>query len=312
MPGAANNNGFDARRFASLMARFDMGNPSEAEAMNAARAMRRMVENAGVRFVDVMERAEVKEALDDQMQPVREHSPELQKAREEASALRQELTERTRDVRELAELLRRERAQAGKQATKPAPAPASSFGPMNGGVIAAVVVIVLLLLVTSAFHRESFEVKEAHNVGLASDKGEGVAGLPKGLGVLHIPNAHRLPRRVRRGGPSGDAQSIRKFPEPPAQRVEGAVGGREVYERQRKSGFLPLYRQPDTGQGGERRRVAGAEAGTAVAPTGGDRKASRLLPAETGTRRQQRMERRQWRRRHMGRKVEVITYERLA
>ena len=98
------------------MASFDLGNPNEAEAMNAARALRRMVEAAGSRFVDVMELDEVKQALDDQMKPVRKVSPELQEARQEASALRQELTERTRDVRELAELLTRERARAGKQA----------------------------------------------------------------------------------------------------------------------------------------------------------------------------------------------------
>src|SRR5579859_7890936 len=62
----------------------------------------------GVRFVDVMERAEIKHALDNQMQPVREGSHELEAAHEQAAALREELTERTRDVRKLAELLAQE------------------------------------------------------------------------------------------------------------------------------------------------------------------------------------------------------------
>ena len=62
---------FDAQEFAKLMARFDTGNASEAEAMSAARMMRRMVASEGLRFVDVMERADVKKALDAQLQQSR-------------------------------------------------------------------------------------------------------------------------------------------------------------------------------------------------------------------------------------------------
>ncbi len=230
MPGAANNNGFDARRFASLMTSFDLGNPNEAEAMNAARALRRMVEAAGARFVDVMERADVKQALDDQMQPVRQASPELQQARQEAAALRQELTERTRDVRELAELLRQERARAGKQATKPAPALAPGFGPMNGGLIVAVVLMVALLLVGSLGHRESLKERTTQHA-MGSNQGEGAGALPKGLGLLHIPNSRRLSHRVRRGGASGDVQPVRKLPRSLDEQVARALKEMKSYER---------------------------------------------------------------------------------
>jgi hypothetical protein len=107
MPGTASN-GFCPERFAALIARFETANPSEAEAMNAARALRRMVTMNNLRLVDVLERADVKQALDVQLQPVREESPAVKAALEQAGALREELTERTRNVRELAELLKRQ------------------------------------------------------------------------------------------------------------------------------------------------------------------------------------------------------------
>ena len=80
MPAAASNGTgvtFDAEKFVSLIARFDTCNPSEAEAMSAAKLMRRMVAGAGLRFVDAMETAKVKKALDAQLQPVREDNAEL-------------------------------------------------------------------------------------------------------------------------------------------------------------------------------------------------------------------------------------------
>jgi hypothetical protein len=71
----------DAREFARFIASFD-NNPSEAEAMNAARMFRRMVKKDGLRFVDVMEWPEVKAALDEQMQPMRHEAAELVALRE--------------------------------------------------------------------------------------------------------------------------------------------------------------------------------------------------------------------------------------
>ena len=220
MPGSGNSNGFDARRFAALISRFDMGNPSEEEAMNAARAMRRMAETAGLRVVDALERPDVRQALDDQMKPVRQDSGALQEARIEAETLRRELTERTRDVRKLAEQLTQERARGAR----PAPAPGShpSVGGINGVLIAAVVVIVAALLVGSLAHRESSNERTMDHA-MGSNQGEGVRALPQGVGLLHVPNPHRLPRRVHRGGTSGDVQPVRKFPRPPAESVAGPV-----------------------------------------------------------------------------------------
>jgi hypothetical protein len=77
MPGA--NNEFDPQHFALLMGSFDTGNASEAEAMNAARLLRRSLAGRGLRLVDVIYRADVMQALDAHLQPVREESAELKK-----------------------------------------------------------------------------------------------------------------------------------------------------------------------------------------------------------------------------------------
>ena len=166
---AGQQNGFDAQRFAALMARFDTGNPSEVEAINAVRILRRMVAGNGLRVVDVLERPDVKRALDDQMQPVRTESGELQAALEQAASLREELTQRTRDVRKLAVLLKQQKqttecvrkelgaairtareAQPGFGATyPPALSPAASIGIVNGCLVAVMALAVLALLIAA-------------------------------------------------------------------------------------------------------------------------------------------------------------------
>ncbi len=175
MPGAASN-GFCPDRFAALLARFETANPSEAEAINAARALRRMVAMNNLRFVDALGRGDVIAALDVQLQPVREENPQVKAAQEQALALREELTERTRNVREMAELLKREeetsealrkelkaltRKPAQRQAPSvagPSPAPprASSATaiPSHGGgvVLLALLVAVLILIVFGTLH----------------------------------------------------------------------------------------------------------------------------------------------------------------
>src|SRR5579883_2039517 len=108
MPAVNTNPILNARRFAALLAGFDTGNGSEEEALSKARSLRRMATAAGMRIVDVLELAEVKKAIDDQMKPARTESPALQEALELATALREELTERMRDVRMLAERLRQQ------------------------------------------------------------------------------------------------------------------------------------------------------------------------------------------------------------
>ena len=62
-----------------------------------------------MRIVDLLEAPEVRQAIDDQMGPARQGSRELEDAMEHAAVLREELTERTRDVRNLAELLARQK-----------------------------------------------------------------------------------------------------------------------------------------------------------------------------------------------------------
>jgi len=61
----------EADRFAALMAGFDTGNPSEAEAMNKGRAARRMAIEKGLRLCDAWELPEIRHAVDRQLQPVR-------------------------------------------------------------------------------------------------------------------------------------------------------------------------------------------------------------------------------------------------
>jgi len=101
-----NPNSVNARRFAGLFAGFDVGNGSDEEAASKGLALRRMASDAGMRIVDVLELPDVRQALDDQMQPKRNEKAVLEKAREQTNALRTELLERTRDVRMLAEKLR--------------------------------------------------------------------------------------------------------------------------------------------------------------------------------------------------------------
>jgi ATP-dependent helicase YprA (DUF1998 family) len=142
----------NARRFAALFAGFDTGNASEEEAMSKGRALRRMAADANMRIVDVLEMPEVRQALDDQMQPVRGESKEMQKALEQLASLREELTARTRDVRRMAELLAKK--QRG-QTVPAAPAFESgiavhSFGAQSWVFEVGAVLLALVLLCMAA------------------------------------------------------------------------------------------------------------------------------------------------------------------
>jgi len=135
---------FDAVEFAKLMARFDTGNSNEAEAISAARVMRRMVVSDGLRIVDVMGRADVMAALDAQLQPVREDSPELKAAFLEVARLADLVKRREEAVGELRQKL------AGVRPAGPLPVSADA-GLVNGGLVAALVVIALALMIAAAF-----------------------------------------------------------------------------------------------------------------------------------------------------------------
>jgi hypothetical protein len=76
--------------------------------MNKGRAMRRMVAADGLRLVDVLGRADVMQALDAQLQPVREVSPELMEARRLVEELRNDNAQLEKDGAALALAVRRQ------------------------------------------------------------------------------------------------------------------------------------------------------------------------------------------------------------
>jgi|SRR5579883_376309 len=102
------NTAVNARRFAALLAGFDLGNADEEEAVAKARALRRMAAESGMRVVDLLELPDVKAAVDAQMQPRRADTPDLHEALGRVDELEDELSDRMRDVTRLAELLRRQ------------------------------------------------------------------------------------------------------------------------------------------------------------------------------------------------------------
>jgi imidazolonepropionase-like amidohydrolase len=61
----------EAQRFAALMAGFDVGNPSEAEAVSKGGVLRRMAAEKKIRVVDAWELPEIRAAIDKQLNPVR-------------------------------------------------------------------------------------------------------------------------------------------------------------------------------------------------------------------------------------------------
>jgi hypothetical protein len=147
---------FDPVEFAKLMGKFDAGNSNEAEAMTAMRMTRRMVVSEGLRFVDVMERADVKEALDIQLQPLRKESPQLKEAIVKIAELAEELAREKEITAELREELANGAFNAGGATTPPAVptpvAPRVSYdGLVHGGVVAAVSIISAALMIAAAF-----------------------------------------------------------------------------------------------------------------------------------------------------------------
>ena len=94
MPTAQQSQSSSARRFAGLFAGSDVGNSDEEEAVGKFRAMRRMAVLENSRIIDLLERPDVRKAIDDQMQPVRQDCSALQDALEARTALTNELTER--------------------------------------------------------------------------------------------------------------------------------------------------------------------------------------------------------------------------
>jgi len=161
MPTTNQSSAIKPKRIAALLAGFDMGNPCEAEAMSHGLALRHMAAKHGMRIVDLLELPDVKRAVDEQLQPKRSGSEELQAALQQAASLRQELTDRMRDVRimadelkkqhkitaELRKELERAKVQAGVT-TGNAPVFTHSFGAQSwvfevAGILGAVVLMVM-------------------------------------------------------------------------------------------------------------------------------------------------------------------------
>ncbi len=139
MPGAAPQpeiNAEYAERFAALWAGFDTGNANDAEASGKGRELRRMAKAVNLRVVDVMGRVVVMAALDAQLTPEREESPELAEARQMAMdqcALAKEAVAKAEHWAEVAkrqeEIIAELRGPRTKKNTAPPAARASSFSP---------------------------------------------------------------------------------------------------------------------------------------------------------------------------------------
>jgi hypothetical protein len=127
------NNSFDAERFAALWAGFDTGNANEAEAVGKARALRHMATAAGLRVIDVMGRTEVIEALDAQLQPLREDSPELKAAFVKIT-----------ELADTVKILRQQLGAAGNGSRQE--------GPLSGGLVALVLFMAATLMTVAALH----------------------------------------------------------------------------------------------------------------------------------------------------------------
>jgi hypothetical protein len=98
-----------------------------------------------------MERADVKKALDEQLQPVREDSPELKEAFGKIAELANELA-RQRDVSTRLREQLAARAAPSASAPSPATSAAVSTGSLvNGWLEAAIAAVAAALLIAAAF-----------------------------------------------------------------------------------------------------------------------------------------------------------------
>jgi hypothetical protein len=142
MPGE-NTIGFSAERFAALWAGFDTGNVNEAEAIGKARALRRMVAGEGLRIIDVIGRADVRQALDAQLKPAREDTPELREAFVQIA----QLADRLKEADELVTGLRGELANTPRSVRS-----SLDSGLVNGGLVMFVVGLGLALMIAATLH----------------------------------------------------------------------------------------------------------------------------------------------------------------
>jgi Mg2+ and Co2+ transporter CorA len=141
----------EAERFAALWAGFDTGNTSEAEAMGKGRVMRRMAAERNLRIVDALELPEIRQALDDQMQPVRQAVPDVAAMQAELEDLRGKLAFVVPKLREVTDALAKDRTDAvegmamGGGIFLGSALVAGTFG-MTGGIVVFVLALVMLVI----------------------------------------------------------------------------------------------------------------------------------------------------------------------
>lgn len=95
----------EAERFAALWAGFDAGNHNEAEAMGKGRAVRRMAVEKEIRLIDALELPEIRQAIDVQMQPLRQAVPDVAALQAENDELQRKIGIAVPKVTELAQNL---------------------------------------------------------------------------------------------------------------------------------------------------------------------------------------------------------------
>jgi hypothetical protein len=116
--------------------------------MNAGRLMRRSLVTHDLRLVDVMGRTDVMQALDAQLQPLREETPELKAAILEIA----ELTDVVRQRDKIIDALQQDRTGGTGTCSNPMTLESVSGSDLvNGSLVAAVSLAAVVLLIASAF-----------------------------------------------------------------------------------------------------------------------------------------------------------------
>lgn len=127
MPTPKQKSDINAKRVANLLAGSDLGNSNEAESIVAFVALRREAAKYGMRVVDLLELPEVRQAVDDQLEPKRFESHEV----EELYAMALELKERLTN------------AMAGQRSP--------CFGAQSWVLEVAVIMVALVLMLLAVF-----------------------------------------------------------------------------------------------------------------------------------------------------------------
>lgn len=155
----------EADRFAALMSGFDIGNASEAEAMAKARALRRMVAGKGVRLVDAFELPEIRQALDDQMQPARQPLADVAVLKEQLLNLEDQLSDALNNNHILTDALTREQELTAQLQGRQS---GSFTGPILSGVLALALAAECVLAVAGLFGGRSTPRAAAGTPALSS------------------------------------------------------------------------------------------------------------------------------------------------